>query len=48
MGSEWITVVETIGIPAVAALGLGYLVWTLFKSLIADIHKKLDTQHARS
>ena len=46
MGSEWIAVVETIGIPAVAALGLGYLVWTLFKSLIADIHKKLDTQHA--
>ena len=24
---------------------MGYLVWTLFKNLIADIHKKLDTQH---
>ena len=45
MTTEWITVVETIGIPAVVAIGLGYLVWTLFKSLIADLHKKLDTQH---
>ena len=27
------------------AIGLGYLVWTLFKSLMADLHKKLDTQH---
>ena len=45
MTGEWITVVETIGIPAVVAIGLGYLVWTLFKSLIADLHKKLDTQH---
>ena len=38
MTGEWITVVETIGIPAVVAIGLGYLVWTLFKSLIADLH----------
>ena len=45
MTGEWVTVVETIGIPAVVAIGLGYLVWTLFKSLIADLHKKLDTQH---
>ena len=43
--SDWIGVVETIGIPAVVAVGMGYLVWTLFKNLIADIHKKLDTQH---
>jgi len=42
---EFISAIETIGIPAAAAIGLGYLVWTLFKSLIADIHKKLDTQH---
>ena len=43
--TDWIGVVETIGIPAVVAVGMGYLVWTLFKNLIADIHKKLDTQH---
>jgi hypothetical protein len=43
--NDWISAVETIGIPAVAAMGLGYLVWILFKSLISDIHKKLDTQH---
>ena len=43
--TAWIGVVETIGIPAVVAVGMGYLVWTLFKNLIADIHKKLDTQH---
>tara|TARA_R100001460_G_scaffold6145_3_gene16293 strand:+ start:10216 stop:10497 length:282 start_codon:yes stop_codon:yes gene_type:complete len=43
--TDWISVVETIGIPAVVAVGMGYLVWTLFKNLIADIHKKLDTQH---
>ena len=42
---DFISAIETIGIPAAAAIGLGYLVWTLFKSLIADIHKKLDTQH---
>ncbi len=43
--TDWIGVVETIGIPAVVAVGMGYLVWTLFKNLISDIHKKLDTQH---
>tara|TARA_Y100000004_G_C8881072_1_gene397654 strand:- start:56 stop:337 length:282 start_codon:yes stop_codon:yes gene_type:complete len=42
---DWISVVETVGIPAAVAVGMGYLVWTLFKNLIADIHKKLDTQH---
>ena len=42
---DWISAIETIGIPAAGAAGLGYLVWVLFKSLIADIHKKLDTQH---
>jgi hypothetical protein len=41
----WIGAVETIGIPAAVAVGMGYLVWTLFKNLIADIHKKLDIQH---
>ena len=42
---DWVNAIETIGIPAAGAAGLGYLVWVLFKSLIADIHKKLDTQH---
>jgi len=44
--NEILQAIETIGIPAAGAVGLGYLVWTLFKSLIADIHKKLDTQHS--
>tara|TARA_R100001443_G_scaffold65241_4_gene74556 strand:- start:3332 stop:3613 length:282 start_codon:yes stop_codon:yes gene_type:complete len=44
--NEILQAIETIGIPAAGAVGLGYLVWTLFKSLIADIHKKLDSQHA--
>ena len=44
--NEILQAIETIGIQAAGAVGLGYLVWTLFKSLIADIHKKLDTQHA--
>jgi|TARA_Y100000310_G_C20409761_1_gene681366 hypothetical protein len=44
--TSWIEAIETIGIPAVAAGGLGYLVWILFKSLISDIHQKLDAQHA--
>jgi len=43
--NDWLEAIETIGIPAAGAMGLGYLVWVLFKSLIADIHKKLDTQH---
>ena len=41
---DLLSVVETIGIPAAVAVGMGYLVWTLFKNLIDDIHKKLDTQ----
>ena len=46
MEPNWIGIIEFVGIPAVASGGLGYLVWVLFKSLIADIHKKLDTQQA--
>ena len=46
MDTSWVAVIETVGVPAVAAAGLGYLVWILFKSLISDIHKKLDTQNA--
>jgi hypothetical protein len=36
---------ETVGIPAAFACGLGYLVWKLFQHLISDVHKKLDAQH---
>ena len=32
--TEWIKIIEVVGVPAVAAGGLGYLVWVLFKSLI--------------
>ena len=41
---DLLSVVETIGIPAAVAVRMGYLVWMLFKNLIADIYKKLDTQ----
>jgi hypothetical protein len=36
---------ETVGIPAAFAVGAGWMVWKLFQHLIADVHKKLDTQH---
>ena len=44
-GLDYIGIIETIGIPMVAAIGMGYLVWLVVKFLMADIHKKLDTQH---
>ena len=44
-GLDYIGITETIGIPLVAAIGMGYLVWLVVKFLMADIHKKLDTQH---
>ena len=44
-GLDYIGIIETIGIPKVAAIGMGYLVWLVVKFLMADIHKKLDTQH---
>lgn len=44
MEISWIEAIETIGVPAVGAGGLGYLVWVLFKSLITGVNKKLDTQ----
>ena len=43
MEISWIEAIETIGVPAVGAGGLGYLVWVLFKSLIRGVNKKLDT-----
>ena len=44
-GLDYIGIIETIGIPMVGAIGMGYLVWLVVKFLMADIHKKLDTQH---
>jgi len=44
-GLDYIGIIETVGIPMVAAIGMGYLVWLVVKFLMADIHKKLDTQH---
>ena len=44
-GLDYIGIIETIGIPMVCAIGMGYLVWLVVKFLMADIHKKLDTQH---
>jgi len=44
-GLDYIGIIETVGIPMVGALGMGYLVWLVVKFLMADIHKKLDTQH---
>ena len=42
----WIKLLETVGIPAAFAFAAGFLVWKLFNHLIADVHKKLDTQHS--
>ena len=39
------TILETVGIPAAFAVAAGWMVWKLFSALIADVHKKLDTQH---
>jgi len=41
----WMDLLETVGIPAAFAIAAGYMVWKLFQHLIADVHKKLDTQH---
>ena len=42
---DFMTVLETVGIPAAFAIAAGWMVWKLFSALIADVHKKLDTQH---
>ena len=41
---DFMTVLETVGIPAAFAVAAGWMVWKLFSALIADVHKKLDTQ----
>ena len=43
--NQWMNLLETVGIPAAFACAAGYMVWKLFQHLIADVHKKLDTQH---
>ena len=43
--SQWMDLLETVGIPAAFACVCGYMVWKLFQHLIADVHKKLDVQH---
>ena len=42
---DFMTILETVGIPAAFAIAAGWMVWKLFIHLIADVHKKLDTQH---
>ena len=42
---DFMTILETVGIPAAFAVAAGWMVWKLFKHLISDVHKKLDTQH---
>ena len=42
---DFMTILETEGIPAAFAIADGWMVWKLFNHLIADVHKKLDTQH---
>ena len=43
---DFMTILETVGIPAAFAVAAGWMVWKLFNHLIADVHKKLDTQHS--
>ena len=43
--NQFMDLLETVGIPAAFAVGAGWMVWKLFQHLIADVHKKLDTQH---
>tara|TARA_R100000084_G_scaffold108926_1_gene73128 strand:- start:40 stop:327 length:288 start_codon:yes stop_codon:yes gene_type:complete len=43
--TQWMKLLETVGIPAAFAVAAGFLVWKLFNHLIADVHKKLDAQH---
>ena len=42
---DFMTVLETVGIPAAFAVAAGWMVYKLFNALINDVHKKLDTQH---
>ena len=42
---DFMTILESVGIPAAFAVAAGWMVYKLFNALIADVHKKLDTQH---
>jgi len=42
---DFMTILESVGIPAAFAVAAGWMVYKLFNHLIADVHKKLDTQH---
>ena len=44
--NQFMDLLETVGIPAAFVVGAGWMVWKLFQHLIADVHKKLDTQHS--
>ena len=44
--SQWMDLLETVGIPAAFAVAAGWMVYKLFNALISDVHKKLDTQHS--
>ena len=43
---DFMTILESVGIPAAFAIAAGWMVHKLFNALIADVHKKLDTQHS--
>ena len=43
---DFMPILETVGIPAAFAVAAGWMVYKLFNALIADVHKKLDTQHS--
>ena len=43
---DFMTILESVGIPAAFAVAAGWMVWKLFQHLIADVHKKLDVQHS--
>ena len=42
---DFMTILESVGIPAAFAVAAGWMVYKLFNALIADVHKKLDMQH---
>ena len=43
---DFMTILESVVIPAAFAVAAGWMVYKLFNALIADVHKKLDTQHS--
>ena len=37
---DFMTILESVGIPAAFAIAAGWMVYKLFNALIADVHKK--------